>query len=382
MKPTIYKYIFNEIWPTFFASLLVFIFIVLAARILNITEWVINHGVHPFRVIKMILYLLPGMILFALPAATLMAVFLAFLRLSSDNEIQAMKSSGISLYQMLPPVIAVSLGGLILAFLLGSVGAPGGHRAFKDLIYQIAHSKADLGIKERIFCEPFNDITFYVNSFSAKERTLKDVFLVDRRDPSLTNTIIAKEGRIISHPALKMMTVHFSDGTIFMVDKKLEGVRTIKFNTYDLNIDLQDIMPTLSSRKRAPKEMGFQELTEGLRRTQKGAIRHNEMVTELMERFSIPFAVFLMGVIGVPLGAQIRSGGRFLGIVLSLLVFLLYYLFLAGVRSIGETGTLSPAFGAWLPDLFLVVSCIFLLRRAARERSINIFDRVISLKTP
>jgi len=37
----------------------------------------------------------------------------------------------------------------------------------------------------------------------------------------------------------------------------------------------------------------FQELTEGLGRTQKGAIRHNEMVTELMERFSIPFAVLI-----------------------------------------------------------------------------------------
>ena len=382
MKPTLYKYIFNEIWPTFFASLLVFIFIVLAARILNITEWVINHGVHLFQVMRLIVYLLPGMILFALPAATLMAVFLAFLRLSSDNEIQAMKSSGISLYQMLPPVMAVSLGSLILAFLLGSVWAPGGHRAFKGLIYQIAHTKADLGIKERIFCEPFNDITFYVNSFSTKERTLKDVFLVDRRDPSFTNTIIAKAGRIVSHSGLKMMTVHFSDGTIFMVDKKLEGVRTIKFNTYDLNIGLQDIMPTHSSRKRAPMEMSFQELTEGLRRTEKGEMRHNEMVTELMERFSIPFAVFLMGIIGVPLGAQIRSGGRFLGILLSLLVFLLYYLFLAGVRSVGETGTLPPAIGAWLPDLFLVVSCIFLLRRAARERSINIFDRVIPLRTP
>jgi lipopolysaccharide export system permease protein len=95
-----------------------------------------------------------------------------------------------------------------------------------------------------------------------------------------------------------------------------------------------------------------------------------------MEKFSIPLAVFFMGIIGVPLGAQIRYRGRFLGIVISLMIFLVYYLCLAGVRSISETGVLSPAFGAWLPNLFLFISCIYLLHRAANERSINILDRI------
>jgi lipopolysaccharide export system permease protein len=380
LKLTIYKYIFHEIWPTFLASLLVFIFIVLAAKMLNIAEWVINHGVPPLQVIKMIIYLLPGMILFALPATTLMAVFIGFHRLSGDNEIQALNSSGISLYQMLPPVLTVSISVLLVAVFLGLIGAPWGNRSFKDLIFKIAHSKADLGVKERIFCEPFDGITFYVNSFSTKERVMKDVFLVDRRDQSLTNTIVAREGRIFSHPRSRMITVHFLDGTIFMVDRNLEDVRTIEFNTYDLNIGLQDIMPALSSRKRAPKEMFVRELTESVEMTSKGEIRHNEMVIELMERFTIPLAVFLMGIIGAPLGAQIRSGGRSLGIVISLGIFLIYYLFLAGVRSIGETGALSPFIGTWLPDLFLLISCLFLLRRAGRERSINVFDRILAFQ--
>lgn len=380
MKLTIYKYIFHEVWPTFLASLLVFIFIVLAARMLNIAEWVINHGVSPLQVLKMILYLLPGMILFALPATTLIAVFVGFHRLSGDNEITALKSSGISTYQMLPPVVVLSLTTLIVAAFLGFIGSPWGNRSFKDFIFQIAHSKADLAIKERVFCEPFEGVTFYINSFSSKERLMKDVFLVDRRDPTLTNTIVSREGRIFSHPELKIITVHFFDGTIFMVDKNLEDVRTIEFNTYDLNIGLQDMMPALLSRKRAPKEMFVRELSETIKTAAKGNIEYNEAAIELMERFAIPLAVFLMGIIGVPLGAQIRSGGRFLGIVISLVVFLMYYMFLAGVRSIGETGTVSPFIGPWLPDLFLFLSCLYLLRRAGRERSIHLFDRVLALQ--
>jgi lipopolysaccharide export system permease protein len=380
MKTTIYKYILNEIWPTFLASLLVFIFIVLAARMLNIAEWVINQGVSALQVLKMILYLLPNMILFALPATTLMAVFVAFHRLSGDNEIQALKSSGISLYQMLPPVAVLSLTALITAGFLGLVGSPWGSSSFKDLVFQIAHSRADLAIKERVFCEPFEGVTFYINSFSSTERVMKDVFLVDRRDPALTNTIVAREGRIFSHPKSKIITVHFFDGTIFMVDKNLENVRTIEFNTYDLNIGLQDIMPALSGRKKAPKEMFVGELIQTAKTEAKGGTEYNETVIELMERFAIPVAVFFMGIIGIPLGAQIRSGGRFVGIVVSLLVFLIYYLFLAGVRSVGETGTVSPFIGPWLPNLFLLLSCLYLLRRAGRERSIHLFDRVFALQ--
>jgi lipopolysaccharide export system permease protein len=377
---TLYKYIFHETWPTFLASLLVFIFIVLAARMLNIAEWVVNHGVSPLQVLKMILYLLPGMVLFALPATSLMAVFIGFHRLSGDNEIQALKSSGISLYQLLPPVVFLSLMTMTVAVLLAFVGSPWGNRSFKDLVFQIAHSKADLAIKERVFSEPFGGVTFYINSFSPKERVMQDVFLVDRRDPALTNTIVAREGRIFSHTTSKIITVHFFDGTIFMVDKNLDDVRTIEFNTYDLNIGLQDIMPALSGRKKAPKEMVVRELTETLKTERKGDVEHNEAAVELMERFAIPLAVFLMGVIGVPLGAQIRSGGRLVGIVVSLVVFLMYYLFLAGVRSIGETGTLSPFMGPWLPDLFLFLSSLYLLRRAGRERSIHLFDRVLGLQ--
>ena len=278
---TLYKYIFNEIWPTFLTSLLVFIFIVLAARMVTISEWVINQGVSPLMVIQMILFLLPNIILFALPAASLMAVFIAFLRLSGDNEILALKVSGISLYKMMPPVLLASLIAGLMAMFIGVYGAPWGNRTFKDLIVKIAQTNASLGIKERVFSEPFTNITFYVNSFSSKEGSMKDVFLVDRRDPLNTNTIIAREGRVLLHPKSRTITIHFTGGTIFMVGKKFEAVRTTEFETYDLNIGLDDIMSNLSSRKKAPKEMSIKELANNLKTTPKGEMKYNEMIIEL-----------------------------------------------------------------------------------------------------
>jgi lipopolysaccharide export system permease protein len=380
LKITIYRYLFKEIWPTLVASLVVFLFIVLAARMLNLAEWMINHGIHPFQLVKMISYLLPGMILFALPAVLLMAVFVAFHRLSNDNELQAMKTSGISLYQMLPPVVLISLAGFLMALFLSSSAGPWGRKSFKDLVFVIAHSRADLGIKERIFCDPFKGITFYVSNFTPKDRAMKDVFLVDRRDPAVTTTIVAREGRIDSREDVKLITVRFFDGTVFMMDKKQEQGRTITFSTYDLGIGLDDIMPALAGREKDPKEMSLEELRKGLKDPSAKGARQPEILLELTERFSIPLAVLLMGLIGAPLGAQLRAGGRLAGIVVSLLIFLLYYLLLVGARNIGETGFLSPALGSWLPVLFLLGACLYLMKRSDGERPIAFFEQLLRLK--
>ncbi|MDY6973500.1 MAG: LPS export ABC transporter permease LptF [Thermodesulfobacteriota bacterium] len=377
MKLTLYKYIFDEIWPTFFVSLFVCIFIVIATKMLSVTELIVSQGVHVSKVVRMILYLLPDVIAFTLPAASLIAVVVAFLRLSVDNEIIALKSSGISLYQMLPPVIALSFSGFLIAAAISVIAVPWGNRSFKNLIFQIVESRADLGIKEHVFCEPFDKVVFYVNSFSSQDRTMKDVFVVDRRDKEVTNSIVAEEGQILMHPQEKIITLRFMRGTIFVVEKNLQSARTIGFDAYDLNIGLKDIMAALASRRKRPKEMTVGELVGQLKMMPKKETRYNEMMMELLEKGSIPLAVFLMGIIGVPLGAQMRAGGRSTGIGVSMIVFLIYYMCLAGTKNVCETGALSPVIGVWIPDLFLIGSCAYLLRRASNERSISLLSHFL-----
>ncbi|MBC8419281.1 MAG: LPS export ABC transporter permease LptF [Pseudomonadota bacterium] len=370
---TLYRYIINEIWPTFLASLLVFIFIMVAARMLSITELIVTHGVRITQVLGMVLYLLPDILTFALPAVTLMSVVVAFLRLSADSEIIALKSSGISLYQMLPPVVAFSLLIFLIGLTISVFAAPWGNRAFKDLIFKIAESRADLSIKERVFCEPFDNLVLYVNNFSREERVLKDVFVVDRRDKDITNTIVADEGRIIMRPDERIITIYFAKGTIFAVEKNMGSARTINFNSYSLNIGLKDVMADLASRRKAPHELSVENLIQEIRTTPEGENRYNSLMRELLEKGSIPLAVLFMGIIGVPIGAQIRARGRSVGVGISLAVFSIYYLCLMMIRSICSGGALSPAIGVWIPDVFLIVSILYLLRRAADERSFNFF---------
>jgi len=381
MKLTIYKYLLNEIWPTFLTSLFVTVFIVIATKMLTITDLIVSKGVPVSQVFRMVLYMLPDIIAFALPAATLIAVVLAFLRLSVDSEIIALKSCGISLYHMLPPVAMFSGICMLFAFTVSFIGMPWGNSSLKKMIYKLAESTANLGIKERVFCEPFDDVVFYVTRYSEQENEMERVFVVDRREKDITNTIIAERGKIFIHSKEKIVTLRFNDGTIFVVEKDLESGRTIKFKTYDLSISLKDIMSHFASRQKKPKEMSAGELLKQLNAVPRGEETYNIMMIELLEKGAIPLAVFLMGIIGMPLGAQLKGRGRSAGIGLSLAVFLIYYLCLAGARGICESGVLPPVIGVWIPVLFLIITSIYLLRRVANEQPINVFSEMLNSRS-
>jgi lipopolysaccharide export LptBFGC system permease protein LptF len=150
----------------------------------------------------------------------------------------------------------------------------------------------------------------------------------------------------------------------------LTAARTIEFKIYDLRIEMKDIFAALSGRKRKPGEMSISELVEQVRNSGKGDPKRNENLAELVEKLTLPFGVFLMGLTGVPLGAQMRLRGRAKGIAVSLIVFLFYYVFMGGMRNVCEAGGIDPMVGLWLPNVFLLASCCYLMKRVASGRPV------------
>lgn len=328
----------------------------------------------------MILYLIPRFVLFALPAVSLLAVLVAFLRMSGDNEIMALKSLGISLKQMLPAVLYVSLGACCMAIFLSFFGAPWANNAFNNLIFNIAQTKNDFGIKERIFHQPFEGITFYVQQFSAKDRMMSDVFILDGRDRNSTTTYIAKSGKVVSNPEAKVINFQLTDVDFFIARTGENRSETGKLGSYNFAVGINDILANFSNRKQSVEEIPINGLIHEIKKVKKGSAGYNKLMIELMQKFSVPLAVFLMGLIGFPLGAQIKSGGRTVGAVVSMLIFLLYYLSLAGIKGISEIGLLSLKYGTWIPIVFLIISYIYLFKRAKKEQSINFLEKYFLAK--
>jgi len=101
---------------------------------------------------------------------------------------------------MLPSVVLISLAGFPgRPFFLSFLQGPWGRKSFKDFVFTIALIQGrPWDTREDFFAEPFKGVTFYVSNLRAKERAMKDVFLMDRRDPAICDDGLwpEKEGLI------------------------------------------------------------------------------------------------------------------------------------------------------------------------------------------
>jgi len=367
MKKIIHVYILKEIIPNFGTTLVVFSFLMLAGRILRLTEWMVNHGISLSQILLIALYTLPYVLFYTLPMATLLGSTIAFSRLNEDNEITALKSSGVSLYQMLIPVVTFSMISYLLASYIAIYLIPISRASSSRLLFEVARTNVSIGMKEGVFNDSIPNVLLYANRISAHNQIMEGVFIFDERDPTLPNTITARKGSISSNPEQMSFQLHLIDGSVVMVDKDLESSRMLRFKSYDLNIELSSAMNRFSSRKSSRKEMTISELRHHIKKANPGTVRHNKLIMELQRKFSIPFACLLLGLIGFPLGLMMRAKGRGWGIALGIAIIVIYYILLSGADSLGRTGSLNPVLAMWIPNMLIGATTLILFWQKARE---------------
>src|SRR5881409_4419273 len=100
----VHRYVFREIVVPFAFGLSVFTFILLIARLLKLIELVVTRGVPALNILRLLSYILPAFLEVTVPMAMLLSILVAFGRLSADAEVTALRASGVSLYQLTPPV--------------------------------------------------------------------------------------------------------------------------------------------------------------------------------------------------------------------------------------------------------------------------------------
>ena len=157
------------IWP-FSINIMFFTFIFLMTKILDITNLIVNYKINLSSVFLILVYSVPRFLSFVIPMSVMIAVLLTFLRLSNDHELNALKAGGISIYSLMPPVLAFSIMGMLLSCFLTVYAMPWGMISMKDLMFRVAASHVNVGLKERTFNDSFKDVILYINKIDLKKK--------------------------------------------------------------------------------------------------------------------------------------------------------------------------------------------------------------------
>lgn len=364
------RYILREMLSPFLINLIVLLFIFLMTELLKIANYVVNFGVSLSVVMLMIVYTMPFFFQFVIPMSTMMAILFAFLRMSGDNETAAMKACGLSVYSALPPVLLFSVLCSIITALITIYAVPMGTTAFRNLTIDIAIRNASAGIKEKTFIDSFNGIMIYVERIDPATRHFDHVLIEDQRDKNMTRTIIAPKGIFVSDPENLSARMRLFDGMVVQVSTKDHTSHQVKFETYDLNIDLQNLSPEEKKREKHRMEMTLKEIRRYLYNYKGRDSLYYRTVMDYHKKFSIPIACIALGLFALPIGFQPTQTRRSFGIVLGLIFFLLYYLMLTAAWSFGKTGDIPPAVGIWAPNIFFGLLASWLLLRTSRDRQL------------
>ena len=361
------RYILREIAVPFVLGLAVFTLILLIARILKLVEMVVNRGVPLLQVLKLFSYILPAFLEVTVPMAVLLAVLVAFGRLSSDSEITALKTSGVSLYQLTRPVACFALVIYGVALLVSLYARPWGNSLLRNALYDIAKTRASAGIKEKVFNDDFAGLVIYVDHIEPPGNTLRGILIADSRDPTQRNTVFAKVGYLVMNERAHRLTLRLLEGSVHALYQKDRSYHRTDFTTYDISLDLDTALANLRRREKDASEMTIPELKTAIAAKQRQGLPTRNEAVELQRKFSIPFACLAFAAIGIPLGIQPTRSVRSRGFSLSLVLIFVYYLLLTLGESLGERGMLPAGIAMWLPNILLTLLALSLFRRAARE---------------
>jgi lipopolysaccharide export system permease protein len=377
MRKIINRYIFKEIAFPFIIILLVLTFVLLMGKIMQIMDLVINKGVNVFSIAQIIVFLLPSFMLFTIPIALLIAILIAMGRLSADNEITAIKTSGISLMQIFYPVAIASLITFILAVFISYFLVPQSNFATKRLLFNIAQQNASIGIKEKVFNSDFKDFLIYAEKIPVNRNYMEGVIISDNRMIGEQNTILAKKAILVSDAESMTVKLKLEDGSIHTVSSDLKHYRKIDFTSYEINLDLSTALANLNESSKTSTEMTVSELLERMKKPglDKAAVR--ELAIEVHKKFSIPLSCLFFGLLALPLGIRSHRSVKSRGFAVGLIVVASYYLLRIGGEALVDTGYLSPEVGVWTPTLVFALVGTYLLYMANREisfwQTVNVF---------
>ena len=361
------RYIIGAMTPYIFLAMLLLTAVLLAQQAARLAEVVIYADL-PFTLLGSLgAALLPGVLIFSIPLATLAGIIVGFSRMGSDSEIVAMRAAGVGSWTTIWPALLIGLVLTGATTYLHLKEAPEAARDLERIALQGALAKLDSPVEPGTF-STLPRYVIYVRDGNKELGTWGRVFIFSQRSDSTTEVYTARAGRIDSSGDQSELVLTDVLATKFPNSDR-EGQSQPASTTppgvdsqnsyvvehsdqlrFSINTGRADLVQRLNDRDTNADSMDWSDLRErvasGTPEEQKEALRI------LNRRAALSFAPLFFSLLAAVLGLRIRRGGKSAGVLLTIIIVIIYYLMSLLGESLARVGTVSPYVGPWLATMF------------------------------
>jgi len=364
------KYIIRQVVITLFFSLGVFTFVLLLGRMLKkLSEMLVNRHVSLESIGMFIVLLMPYVLSFTLPMALLAATLLTFGRMSADNEITAMRASGIGLGRVAAPVILLAAAMMCVSLYVNTTLAPRCRLAFRTLFLHVSTHQPEALIEEKTYVKDFPGYVIYV--FKKNKNVIEDITLYTLgAGGNVASSLRAQRGIITGKPAERkvLLELYHVRGEI-RDPKDPTDPRKIRpgitAEHYPVELDLGAVyQQTMTSR--GVQELQMPELLAEIRHLQAKGLYPSVALMEAHQRVAGAVACVAFVLIGIPLGIKTSRRETSIPIAISLALSVAYYFTMVLANALRNKPHLFPEAILWMPNLVFELLGLWLLWRLSR----------------
>jgi LPS export ABC transporter permease LptG/LPS export ABC transporter permease LptF len=350
---------FALVLSSFSALLIIFTFFELLGAIFR-------NGTPFFTVGEYLLNLIPYILYNVTPLCALVAVLVTFGAFSRTSELTAMKSSGISLYRIIAPVLFVTL--LISAglFVFDEFYLPAANRR-QDALLSIIKDKPTQTFsrpdRQWISGQTNNagepSRIFYYQYFNAEADKFANltVFEFDPTDFTLQRRIFAASARW--DPAVNNWV--FDNGW----QRTFSGHTIASYKTFTVATfpEIREQPSYFNKEYKPSQEMSYGELSRYIADLKQSGFETQRLNVQLNKKIAYPLITLVMAILAIPFALSMGKKGSLAGIAAAVGLAITYLVISLVFESLGNVNTLPALLAAWTPDLLFGIAGTYLLLR-------------------
>jgi len=359
------RYILKSIIYIFFSCIFVFLFLYIVIDLLSNLDEILRHQATLALLVRYYFSYLPIMFVQVSPFACLLSTVYTFGKLNHNNEIIAMRSSGLSIFEIARNALIFGLLISLAVFWVNDKFVPVSLTENQKIKIQIEEGSVKGKPKKN---EAIINLTlyglrnrlFFISKFLPSTQTLEGITILEQdENQNLTKKIIATRGT-------------YQDGLW-----KFFQCITYKFDSNGQVIDepgyleeeimsIPETPENLASLRQKPEQMNIRQMQDYIWILSKSGATTviRNLKVDLYQRFTSPFTSIIIIFLGIPFSLLMRKRATGMSAIgVSIIVGFLYYVLDAICLAVGKSGLLMPILAASLSHIIILSSSLYLISK-------------------